>query len=57
MKAHTNILSYLLLALAAFSCSEAVEPEPYTYSQVFTGTTSKTWALDQLYLREAGKDD
>jgi len=38
----TICLSFLL------SCSEDIVPSPYTYTKVFTGENSKTWAVKFL---------
>jgi hypothetical protein len=40
-----------LLAIAG-GCSETVEPKPLTYSQLLSGTTSKTWRLTGIQLIE-----
>ena len=40
-------LQIMLVALC-FSCSEEIKPMPYTYTQNFTGATSKTWKLSFL---------
>lgn len=39
------------------SCSEETSPTPYTYTQLFTGKTSKTWAIDHVIQRKDGADD
>jgi hypothetical protein len=46
----------LVLALAS-SCSEEVKPTPYTYTQIFSGKTSKTWVFTSLVLWQEGKPD
>lgn len=40
-----------------FSCTEEVTPTPYTYTQVFTGETSKAWTIRSISLKEEGKGD
>lgn len=35
----------VLIGLLAAGCHESAEPKPFTYSQVFTGERSKTWAI------------
>jgi hypothetical protein len=52
-------ISYILIlfALSTLSCTESVEPKPYTFSQIFTGKTSKTWRVDRLIFRQQGKAD
>jgi hypothetical protein len=39
------------------SCSEDIKPEPFTYSQIFSGKNSKTWKLKSISLIEKGKSD
>ena len=43
--------------MVVFSCSEDVEPTPYTYSQIFSGKNSKTWKFKSIILWEEGKAD
>ncbi len=43
MKSAYSFLAICLLLL--ISCSEDIVPSPYTYTQVFTGKNSKTWAV------------
>ncbi|MDO1448550.1 hypothetical protein Q0590_19895 [Rhodocytophaga aerolata] len=56
-----KILPYIyifgLLAgmLGLGGCTEEVKPTPYTYSQLLTGTTSKSWRLTGIQLIEEGK--
>jgi hypothetical protein len=52
-----NVLFYSLLLSLAAACSEEVKPIPYTYTQHFTGTTSRTWKLTGLVIKQAGKGD
>lgn len=40
--------SFLAICLLLISCSEDIVPTPYTYTQVFTGKKSKTWAVKFL---------
>lgn len=35
----------MCIVLLATSCHETLEPKPFTYTQVFTGEGSKTWAI------------
>lgn len=44
-KLFTCIPAFMLLV---FSCSEEIEPTPYTYTKVFTGENSKTWKINFL---------
>ena len=43
-----RIILLILLATSGFSCSEKTDPQPYTYSKVFTGETKKTWKVTFL---------
>ena len=53
-----KIVSLSLLAMAALlSCTEEVKPKPFTYSQILTGATKKTWKLDYFVTRVVGKED
>jgi hypothetical protein len=53
-----KIVSLALLSMAAlFSCTEEVKPKPFTYSQILTGATKKTWKLDYFVTRKVGKED
>lgn len=49
---------YLLLATALsfcmLSCKEDFEPEPFTYTQLLTGQTSKTWVMTGISILEDG---
>jgi len=38
-------LILLLLVSCSLSCSEELDPKPYTYTQIFTGENKKTWAI------------
>lgn len=40
--------------LVFFSCSEDIEPTPYTYTRVFTGENNKTWKVE--YIEETLND-
>ena len=56
MKQIRNIFLVVLLTgvLAGIGgCSEKEEPKPYTYSQLLTGTTSKSWRISGIQLIEA----
>lgn len=39
---------YFIISMAAliFSCSEDLEPTPYTYTKIFTGENNKTWKFN-----------
>ncbi len=50
-----SILFLGILLLGA--CSEKLEPTPFTYSNIFTGQTKKSWRLTQLTIWEEGKPD
>jgi len=43
---------YLLIVgtIFTFQCSEPIEDNPYTYSQLLTGEESKTWQLTDIFL-------
>ena len=47
----------LLGLITALSCSEELDPTPYTYSQIFSGKNSKTWVYKSIILWEEGKSD
>jgi hypothetical protein len=56
-----NTLKYTLQILVCLSlllagCSEEIEPKPLTYTQLLSGTTSKTWKLTGWQIVESGKD-
>lgn len=53
--AYIHIIGLLATMLSFGSCSEEVKPNPYTYSQLLTGTTSKSWRLTGIQLIEEGK--
>lgn len=44
------IYCLLFFALITMQCSESIEENPYTYSQLLTGEESKTWRLTELFL-------
>jgi hypothetical protein len=55
-----NFRIVYLLFLVTFlfvGCTESVDPKPYTFSQIITGKTSKTWRVDRLIFRQQGKED
>lgn len=53
----TNTLQILIsLAIGLSGCSEKNEPKPLTYTQLLSGTTSKTWKLTGLQIVEEGKE-
>lgn len=39
------------------ACHESVDPKPYTYTQIFTGTTSKSWKASSVIIMKDGADD
>ncbi len=41
-----------LLLLTAMSCREQFEPQPFTYTQLLTGTESKTWRMSGISIVE-----
>jgi len=43
------------LIFAGASCREELTPTPYTYTQVFTGVTSKTWKVKFIELAIDGE--
>jgi hypothetical protein len=53
----TKKILVVLLLIGLLSCSESVDPRPYTYSQIFTGKTKKTWKLDRFIERKSGEAD
>ena len=52
-----KIALYLFAIGIATSCSETVEPRPFTYSQIFSGKSSKTWKLKSIAFIEKDKPD
>jgi hypothetical protein len=55
-----NKLTYPLVLMLSFGlmltgCSEKFEPKPLTYSQLVSGTTSKSWKLTSYAIVEEGK--
>lgn len=54
MKQGLNYLICILLG-ALFSCSETLEPRPNKYSEIFTGTSKKTWQISSIQLKEENK--
>ncbi|MBL0745264.1 hypothetical protein [Chryseolinea lacunae] len=57
MKTCYTILQSLALLLLASACNEELKPKPYTYTQVFTGESSRSWKLTRLTIKEDGKGD
>lgn len=56
MNKHTvQLMVFGLFALLASGCREDLEPTPYTYTQLFTGKNSKTWAMTFVEETEGGK--
>jgi hypothetical protein len=56
MKAKAIPLVLLGLMLLG-SCTEEIKPKKYTYSQLLTGQNNKTWKLNRIALRQAGKEE
>lgn len=52
-----DIIIIFLLVAGSLSCSEEIEPTPYTYSQIFSGKEKKTWVFESIILWEEGKAD
>jgi hypothetical protein len=55
MRLFKNIKIYfslLIFLIIVSSCSETLEPKPQTYSQLLSGTESKTWRLTIIELIE-----
>lgn len=52
-------MRHLIIALAVllFSCTEKVEPTPYTYPQLISGKEKKAWKLNAISFIEDGKND
>lgn len=47
------LIAFLITGLFS-GCSEKLDPKPFTYSQLLTGTTSKTWRLTGIRVIENG---
>jgi hypothetical protein len=47
-----SIFGIVIFLMVISSCSEKLEPKPQTYSQLLTGSTSKTWKLTAIELIE-----
>jgi hypothetical protein len=60
MRSITKHTGFLVLAagllLGTGGCSEEVKPTPLTYSQLLTGTESKSWRLTNIRVFDAGDD-
>lgn len=59
MRSITKHIGFLAVAaglLGAGGCSEEVKPTPLTYSQLLTGTESKSWRLTSIRIFDAGED-
>lgn len=52
-----RIISTGLVLLAAIACTEEVKVEPFTYPQIFTGLTTKSWSIRTLQFFRDGKPD
>ncbi len=50
-----HLYGLLIGILCLAGCSEEVKPTPLTYSQLLTGTTSKTWRFSGFQIVEAGQ--
>lgn len=50
---HVAVLIGLMAALTG--CSEKLDPQPATYSQLLTGSTSKTWRLSSVQVLSKGQ--
>lgn len=50
-------LSYILIfiSVVVISCTEPLQPKPYTYSQLLTGENVKFWRLEGLQFRQDDK--
>ncbi|MCW5912306.1 MAG: hypothetical protein KIT62_14645 [Cyclobacteriaceae bacterium] len=57
MKKVDQIIVLILTISLLISCSEKIEPTPYTYSQIFSGKNQKTWIYKSIILWEEGKSD
>lgn len=55
MKSVRYISTLLLIALVLSGCEDKLDPQPFTYSQLFTGSVSKTWKLTLIEVTEEGK--
>jgi hypothetical protein len=49
------IIGLLAIFVSFGGCTEEVKPTPYTYSQLLSGTTSKTWRLSGVQIIEEGQ--
>jgi|GEM_PF-1056340 len=56
MNTAAKIFGFLLIIASSLSCSEEVEPKPYTYTQIFTGEESKTWKVTDVVITREGQD-
>ncbi len=54
MRIYALLVAVLLTGLFS-GCTEEKEPEPFTYSQLLTGTTSKTWRMTGVRYLENGE--
>lgn len=48
-------ISAVFLLAVVMSCTEKVEVTPFTYPEVFTGKTSKSWTVRSVQLLQDGK--
>lgn len=49
------LLGILVLSLCMAGCKEDFETEPFTYTQLLTGTASKTWKMTGISILEDGQ--
>ncbi|MCU0339065.1 MAG: hypothetical protein MUE30_04215 [Spirosomaceae bacterium] len=54
MKNIFYVLTFGVMMVAASSCTEKIEPKPFTYSQLLTGTEKKTWTLSSATIVDEG---
>lgn len=57
MKHLNKIIGLFFCVSLLIGCSEEIEPTPYTYSQIFSGKSQKTWVFESIVLWEEGKSD
>ncbi|MBX2898520.1 MAG: hypothetical protein KF775_02660 [Cyclobacteriaceae bacterium] len=57
MKATNKILTLVIAIALLAGCSEEIKPEPFTYSQNFSGKNQKTWKYKSIALWEQDKQE